>query len=350
MPIPMLAALAIGAGLKGLDTGLQMHSQNVANKANAQLMQKQLDYNWKALMEQERYNSPVNQRKMLEEAGYSPYSLFMQGGQASAGLSQSGSAPTMQPNYRGGLDMLNFDKTMEVTSNYDRLMSEISVNNANERLIRSNAKLNEIEALYREDDLLSKIAYQKANTKNLDQQVRLSSLQANLFDKTFADQVEEYKARSKAAQATAKKEDYLATVASLQVIAQKKENSWIDKIHSAELDRTLAETSVAWSQNKVNDQQYFVLIQEEFKKAAEKEGIRINNRRLSKTTWSFIQEQKANALKAERDAENAYDPFQRQVLGKEGNAFDQWSSRTFKNLGGAIKQVIPQGLGLFLGK
>ena len=97
-PFPWDAALQAGGSLVGNLVGGVMGSkaQKEANKTNLQIANMNNQMSMDMFNRQLQYNSFQNQRKMLEDAGYSPYSLFGTSS-VSAPLSPSLQQATVQP-------------------------------------------------------------------------------------------------------------------------------------------------------------------------------------------------------------------------------------------------------------
>lgn len=74
--IAVIGSSALSAGASMANTGaMNKRAERVANKTNAQnykMFQEQQEYNWDMWNATNRYNTPANQRKLLEEAGYNP--------------------------------------------------------------------------------------------------------------------------------------------------------------------------------------------------------------------------------------------------------------------------------------
>lgn len=135
---PLLIAGAIYAGSTILGGLLNKSSQSSANSANRSIANRTNQMNYQIAKEQNEFNermqretmdylSPLEQRRMYEEAGYSPYA-YLSGGTGSPGMAQSSglpnmSVPTMIPETGLGESVIgasqNFGNTMSALADAD---------------------------------------------------------------------------------------------------------------------------------------------------------------------------------------------------------------------------------------
>lgn len=85
--------LAIGLGSAGITGGLGLFSNILSNVQNARENDRQRQFQREMMEKQMWYNSPIHQREMLEEAGYSP-AAYLGGSKAQ---SVGGSTPNVMP-------------------------------------------------------------------------------------------------------------------------------------------------------------------------------------------------------------------------------------------------------------
>lgn len=81
------------------------------NAANAEINQKQLDYNWDVLHYQNEYNNPKNQRQRLVDAGLNPIYYGLDGNSSASGnafspVSAQQASPTIPNDFSGFADAL----------------------------------------------------------------------------------------------------------------------------------------------------------------------------------------------------------------------------------------------------
>lgn len=300
----LTTAEGIGFGIKAADTLANLWSTHQANKMNKQLFEKQLDYNWRAMEAQQNYNSPVNQRKMLEEAGYSPYALFMQNGQASSGMSSSSSAPNMQPVYNG-----SFGNAFDSAVAYENSVADRELKESNKAFINEQRAAQAIENRYKTIDIMLDLWNKAENAQGTRSKRLYQDLLFKFDDETFQDRVKKWKEDARQAEEAANRESELAHLAHLQTIAQDKQNAWIDKLNERELAKKLAEIDVLHSQKKVNDQERQRLYKETLKAEAEKHGIDVNNEVLDNTKDELIRNAELTNDKLHNDVINSYNPF-----------------------------------------
>lgn len=89
-------ASAVGGGLiGGITSAIQGRKQRNFQR---EMLQKQQDFSREMWQKQADYNSPVNQRKMLEEAGYNPQTMMAgQAGYAASSAAPASTSGTYQP-------------------------------------------------------------------------------------------------------------------------------------------------------------------------------------------------------------------------------------------------------------
>lgn len=116
MPIPALVGAAlVSAGATGASQAANAISQGNLNKKNREFTREMWDKqnavndaNWHR---DNFYNSPANQRKLLEEGGYNPALMYDQGGfqSASSPAAPTASSPvTKSPEFDGGAIMSSY--------------------------------------------------------------------------------------------------------------------------------------------------------------------------------------------------------------------------------------------------
>lgn len=128
MPFPVVAAITGGAALAGQVAGaVSQGNQNKKNRAfTREMWDKQNavnDANW---LRDNAYNSPANQRKLLEEGGYNPALMYDQGGfqSASSPAAPTASTPNTKANdYDGGAVMSAYYNAQMAPAQLDNLKS-----------------------------------------------------------------------------------------------------------------------------------------------------------------------------------------------------------------------------------
>lgn len=309
------AALGIGALVIGA-IGSAVASNN-ANITNQEIAEKTNQQNWKMLQEQERYNNPVNQRQMFEQAGYSPAAML--GNASSVGLGSAAQAAPAQ----SVLPFGSFDNMANMLFNYQNLSADTAEKKAN--VLKTNAETFNMDAQNRfveqqqQFELLNKIQQFKAMgldniAKGLENQFASDSFQFRLQNLNLGNQLLQNQISKTIADTT--------QIEMNTMIAQK-EFAWIDKIKSAELNLTLEKigTEMAAQQNygaSARNQVAQALLA-----GAEKNKVEVDANTARRAADSIVDSYRNAATKAHWDAltashqaRNSYDPWMETVARK----------------------------------
>lgn len=155
----------LGAGTSVLGSILGSSSNSSNNRLQMKLAQQQMDFQERMFQQQQRYNremfdlenewnSAINQRKRLQEAGYSPYSPFMGMQQM-----QSASAGALTPP-TGSLASTNpydFSPLNSMSNNLNEFGLRYNVSQAQSENLESQTNLNNIEGEFKRSELVRKI-------------------------------------------------------------------------------------------------------------------------------------------------------------------------------------------------
>lgn len=306
--IETAAALAIGATVIGA-VGSSIAASNT-NATNREIAQEANAQNMKMLQEQERYNNPVNQRAMFEQAGYSPAAML--GNASSVGLGSAAQASPAQ----SVLPFGSFDNMANMLFNYQNLSADTAEKKAN--VLKTNAETFNMDAQNRfveqqqQFELLNKIQQFKAMgldniAKGLENQFASDSFQFRLQNLNLGNQLLQNQISKTIADTT--------QIEMNTMIAQK-EYAWIDKIKSAELNLTLEKigTEMAAQQNygaSARNQVAQALLA-----GAEKNKVDVDANTARRAADSLVKSYKEAATKAHWDAitsrnqsYNTYDPY-----------------------------------------
>lgn len=303
-------AAALGVGIAAIGTIASAVSSNNANITNQEIAQETNKQNWKMLQEQERYNNPVTQRSMFEQAGFSPSAML--GHASSVGLGSAAQAAPAQSILPFG----SFDNMANMLFNYQNLSADTAEKKAN--VLKTNAETFNMDAQNRfveqqqQFELLNKIQQFKALgldniAKGLENQFASDSFQFRLQNLNLGNQLLQNQISKTIADTT--------QIEMNTMIAQK-EYAWIDKIKSAELNLTLEKigTEMAAQQNygaSARNQVAQALLA-----GAEKNKVDVDANTARRAADSLVKSYKEAATKAHWDAltsrnqsYNTYDPY-----------------------------------------
>lgn len=303
-------AAAIGIGASVIGAWASSAAAERTNSTNREIAKEANSQNMKMLQEQERYNNPVNQRQMFEQAGYSPVAML--GNASSVGL---GSAAQAAPS-QSVLPFGSFDNMANMLFNYQNLSADTAEKKAN--VLKTNAETFNMDAQNRfveqqqQFELLNKIQQFKSMgldniAKGLENQFASDSFQFRLQNLNLGNQLLQNQISKTIAD---------TTQIEMNTMIAHKEFAWIDKIKSAELNLTLEKigTEMAAQQNygaSARNQVAQALLA-----GAEKNKVDVDANTARRAADSIVKSYKEAATKAHWDAlvsrnnsYNTYDPY-----------------------------------------
>lgn len=340
MPLSAAAASLIGAGIAATSSAASTYAGSRAttnlngkNRAWQQaMMQKEMDYNTEMWNKSNEYNSASAQRSRLEQAGINPY-MMVDGGSAGTATAQSapstGSPQTFNPDYSGygsgvsnavnqalqgyQLQLLNEQTRGQKLKNdsynvelIERLKNIAADTNSKEW----DSTLKDVENNYRLETFNSNVLQQQRSAELLEEQIQ-TQLQQSL---------------------------------NLQIqngILAKELNNW-DDTYKTQMAQVVAQTELAISQKKLNEQEGFNVMCNAYKTLAEKQGIEIDNETARRTQNDVVRKMHHDANAALHNANNQYLNSQSLrynniYLGKKIGAYDtdKWFDRVGTVLNGA---------------
>lgn len=252
-----------------------------------------LEEQWKAIKEQERYNSPLNQRMMFESAGFSPYAMLGNSSSIAPTVGSSIQVPQTIPNFDNGAfdrasNILNSTKVADAqVANMHQQTVGMSIDNFS-RDAKNHALINELLANAGFSDAKSV----GQNYSNLVAQNSIGSLIA-----ANAEQVNLI--RSQIAQNYAS-ESYTNSL-KLKV---DKETSWVDAISRGTLSKLASDVATNASLQGLNYEQAKYMIANRFKVEAEQRGIDLSNSRFEQVTPFFVSESMYKSMQEQSKAFN----------------------------------------------
>lgn len=266
----------IGFGLDALSTLGAMYSQSQANKMNRQLFEKQLEQNWKMLESQQHYNSPLNQRRMLEEAGYSPYSLFMSNGQASSGLGSAGSAPTMQSEFQG-FNANNFDIASQRESQRELVDSQVKKNRADQAYVTEQAETERVARSYDLAETIARIGNLLQSTDNEHIQGLLLELARKVKEGTVEYEIKQADLNNQLTQKDIEETSNRAANYAMETKYVEEQLKWLPLQAKASIRETLASAFAQMEQGKLSKEMAKTEVTKRITERAKKHGIDIQN-------------------------------------------------------------------------
>ena len=310
-------AAAIGIGASVIGAWASSAAAERTNSANREIAQEANAQNMKMLEEQERYNNPVNQRAMFEQAGYSPAAML--GRASSVGLGSASQAAPAQSTLPFG----SFDNMANMLFNYQNLAADTAEKRAG--VLKTNAETFNMDAQNKfveqqqQFELLNKIQQFKSMgldniAKGLENQFQSDSFQFRLQNLNLGNQLLQNQISKTIAD---------TTMVEMNTMIAKKEFAWIDKIKSAELNLTLEKigTEMAAQQN------YGATARNQVAQAllagAEKNKVDVDTNTARRAADSIVTSYRNAATKAHWDAltashqaRNTYDPWMETVARK----------------------------------
>lgn len=293
---PYVVGSAIDGGSSLIGNAINFASQMMTNRMNRQMFEKSLDFNWRSMKDQQFYNSPYNQRKMLEEAGYSPYSLFMSNGQASSGMSSSGSLPNLQaPQVQMPTSIASsMVRDMKQGEGID---SQVSVNDANVRNIDQDTEAKRLENQTRLAEAYIRMEEGKARIKDTNARANVTAMQGNLLKDTYDSQVEFIKGQRDEQLGRINQMTANCALMAAQEAKTRKETAWIDKVNTASVMLMTGQYVAAIASAELSRAAAVKQFSSALVDMANKHGIDINNRIADETADFLITNTKINLLR-----------------------------------------------------
>lgn len=332
-------AAAIGIGASVIGALASSAAADRTNSTNREIAREANAQNMKMLEEQERYNNPVNQRAMFEQAGYSPAAML--GRATSVGLGSAVQAAPAQSNFPFG----SFDNMANMLFNYQNLAADTAEKRAG--VLKTNAETFNLDAQnqfvqqQQQFELLNKIQQFKSMgldniAKGLENQFQSDSFQFRLQNLNLGNQLLQNQISKTIAD---------TTLVEMNTMIANKEFAWIDKIKSAELNLTLEKigTEMAAQQN------YGASARNQIAQAllagAEKNKVNVDADTARRAADSIVDSYRNAATKAHWDAltashqaRNSYDPWMETVARKSSAK----KAQNFMNFGKrAIDMINP---------
>lgn len=276
-----------------INNSIQAQSDYKARQQASEFFYRNLEEQWRALREQEWYNSPLNQRQMLERAGYSPYSMFGY----SSSLNGSVGSSTQPHNTLPQFDNTGFSVAAQIMNN-TKLADAQAANLAQQTAgltidnfskdARNQAEIN---------DLL-----ESANLKGADAFGKnLSALVAqNSFDSLVAANRENVNLIKSQIEKNVADRFYTNSLK----IKTDKETDWIDDINRNYIANLAAQTATQASIQSMNYEYARFMVANRIFVEAKKQGQDITNMQAWKMSGALVDQQTYKALQEEIKANN----------------------------------------------
>lgn len=303
-------AAAIGIGASVIGAWASSAAAERTNSANREIAQEANAQNMKMLEEQERYNNPVNQRAMFEQAGYSPAAML--GRATSVGLGSAAQAAPAQSTLPFG----SFDNMANMLFNYQNLAADTAEKRAG--VLKTNAETFNLDAQnqfvkqQQQFELLNKIQQFKSMgldniAKGLENQFASDSFQFRLQNLNLGNQLLQNQISKTIAD---------TTMVEMNTMIAQKEFAWIDRIKSAELNLTLEKIGTEMAAQKNYGASARNQVAQALLAGAEKNKVDVDANTARRAADSIVKSYKEAATKAHWDAlvsrnnsYNSYDPY-----------------------------------------
>lgn len=313
----ILGVLGLAATAVGLFGSIW--ASDSANATNRQINRESLDFQEEMLLEQERYNSPVNQRAMLEEAGYSPYAFINGASSSVTGGSSPSSIPHVSP------DMSAFDKMAEIMFNMPGMNADVEGKNL-DNVGKSYENIQKAaDVQYAENNALSNMVRLRNEAEKSGHEMEKAYWDSRLNAFTFDSKVRGFELENQLRQRNIEKLNADTMLVTLERMQAELNYDFLPKLLSADLKLKLAKIDTEYSQRKLNFGEYQQAIKGAFlnENLAKKYGIEAS--RLERTADAYVEIQGQEAKQAGwrtwtemYNAQNAYDPTQELLWNNRG--------------------------------
>lgn len=304
-------AAVIGIAATVIGGAVTYASARDTNEHNDYWNQQNLDFQKWSMLEQERYNSPENQRSMLEQAGYSPYAYI--GGTSS---SVTGSSAPSITSMQNPMQNVGFDRLAEQLYNFARMKEDVGKTVAETAKTSAETQNLLAQNQYAQQYYEAQAKEQMAAAKLTGNQAEFQRLQNKLTQDSFDYQVNQFALQNKLTSAQIESVSADASLTAWNSLIAKKEYSWIDKIKSAQLDETLARIATEYTKQELNREQAQAAIQQAFMMNSQGKLSESERKRLDMTANDYAKEMFANralaewkAIGAQHDAMNSFNPY-----------------------------------------
>lgn len=333
-----LAAIGIGSAL--ISAWASSYSSEQANSQNRRIASEANEQNWKMLQEQERYNNPVNQRQMFEQAGFSPAAML--GNASSVGLGSAAQAAPSNPLFQQG----SFDTMAQMLYNYQNLQSQTDEHRAN--VAKTNAEsfnLNQQNMYAQQNYLIDTLRnIQALKSQGLDNVAK--GLENDLNSKAFQFKLDNYLLQNEMLQAGINKHVADTNLVNINAMCAKENFKWIAPLNNAELQNKLAHLGTEFALQNMYGKEAQLAVQNTLESAARTTGQHISNGQLAEASEYIVGKMKAERKKADWDAistmHSAYNSFNADNVNmynlyKKGKRdlpteFSNYAGRLFRNL------------------
>lgn len=333
-----IAALALSA----IGTTVNAVATNKTNQANERINQQNINAAEQQQLEAERYNNPVNQRAMLEEAGYSPYAYLQQS-------SSVGSANIPSPIAMQRPD-LGFDKMADMMFNLPGMQANVGKTKSETQLLDVEGAIKKAQEQYASDKALWEMIEHKHNAEKLGYDKEISFWKQKIDAFSFDDQVQNFYLTNEMLRHGIEKTVADTSVVTLQKLMAEKELAVKDKMLDNELKIQLQQIDTLAAQQGMYNAQAREAVEAAFLNAANRNNVNVNTQRLKATAAAYISEQQSNAvlrkwqaLAAKNSANNNFDP-NFNVRNEDSLRGKVW--RSTKYAGDILKNIVPISIGL----
>lgn len=290
------------------------------NEFNEQMMEKQMAYNSAELDKAREYNSPVNARKRLEEAGINPYmALGSMGSQSvtssatTSPASASGAAPMQgyTPNLGGvagaieqGIQMYNELENSKVSRSIGRAQME---------------QLN-IENQYKAMDIMADIANKWSSTRNNEARTKWQQAYNNIADRMAGADL------SQKLEQTNYIKEQISSIQVQTALNNKALNSYDEQLRYQFAEAT-ARIELQRSQRQLTSNQAVHELSKQLLTIAQKNGVKISNDVARRTADELVKQASYTTMKMWN---NRYaDTYEQWIQGTFGSSSVQTKAGFF---------------------
>lgn len=288
---------AAGMLNQSIGNAIQAGQNKEGRRQAARFFEDSIKEQWKAIKEQEWYNSYANKRQMLNDAGYSPYALF---NTQNSGVSQS-----ISPNGTPQLNSSPFDSSA-FSSAAQQLTANKLAQSQQKNLDANTAQVN-IDNFTRDAKNLADIreSLSKAGVNNAEQ---IGKNLANYRARMTMDSMIAYDNRQidLINSQIAEKLSNAAYIHSLQLKTDK-ETEWVDKFGRQNIAESLSRMAVNAAQANVAYTQAKLYSQNLLESIARTNGINISNNQAKRVNDLIFSQEFYKAAQEETKARYLYD-------------------------------------------
>lgn len=316
--------LSTGTSVLGSVLGSSSNSSN--NRLQVRLAQQQMEFQERMFREQQRYNremfdlenewnSAINQRKRLQEAGYSPYSPFMGMNQVE---SASGGAVTPPTGSLANTQSYDFSPLDSMSSNLNEFGLRHNLAVAQSENLDSQSNLNNIEGEFKRTELIRKITNLGIDASIKRELLRGIMADSDVKENTVDSRINESVQRVEEMKANVIKFNSEKTLNEAHALLmdvsrefKSTELKYLPRKAIAEINELATRSALQVAQGELVQKEAALAVQQELESLARTYGIKLENGITQKYAWQLteanIENIKQQGNKAKQESQSIKD-------------------------------------------